>query len=477
VASFSLSGTDSSKFNIDTSTGQITLKTSAFTPETRGGVSVYDLASSYSLTLNMADGQGNTSSTNLSVAVMEYKDAIGNTYIQRSAITGTLTAVDSDSFSYLLSGDTVWLSANPIKFKLSVTVGTENIQSLSKEYSWGLSQLLNANFASLVANDGTTLTLSNSVTNNGNSTGTFLAQTGGAVVPHSDMSLFTLTGDVLSPSESVVITISDIAFIQTNSDASTRVDYYEDSAGSTSIDFKLSNTGTVTGTEASEWFDIKGAVSVAGGDGVDIFSLNGLAASNDITLSDFVSGTDVIDVSRVVTALGYTSSTTTQKGASVTAADNVLVNMTSAPSSHLDTAWGNEYGLLSTTLSSLVTELTGASSSELASQKLTSPNFVAAALADSEISSFDELASFYRALIEDDRLDGTASNSLISSASGLMAQIDNVVTSAFDSNTGKLHLFYDSNASAGTVELDSLTVTLGTSYSPNDLFLFPELIA
>jgi len=358
-----------------------------------------------------------------------------------------------------------------------VTVGTENIQSLSKEYSWGLSQLLNANFASLVANDGTTLTLSNSVTNNGNSTGTFLAQTGGAVVPHSDMSLFTLTGDVLSPSESVVITISDIAFIQTNSDASTRVDYYEDSAGSTSIDFKLSNTGTVTGTEASEWFDIKGAVSVAGGDGVDIFSLNGLAASNDITLSDFVSGTDVIDVSRVVTALGYTSSTTTQKGASVTAADNVLVNMTSAPSSHLDTAWGNEYGLLSTTLSSLVTELTGASSSELASQKLTSPNFVAAALADSEISSFDELASFYRALIEDDRLDGTASNSLISSASGLMAQIDNVVTSAFDSNTGKLHLFYDSNASAGTVELDSLTVTLGTSYSPNDLFLFPELIA
>ena len=95
----------------------------------------------------------------------------------------------------------------------------------------------------------------------------------------------------------------------------------------------------VEGTAAEEVFHLSGgSASVAGGAGADTFVLTA-ATGKTMTISDFVSGEDTLEISAVANALGYTSAGGTA------AADKVITQVASVPDSIADLITGNDTSL------------------------------------------------------------------------------------------------------------------------------------
>ena len=95
----------------------------------------------------------------------------------------------------------------------------------------------------------------------------------------------------------------------------------------------------VEGTAAEEVFHLSGgSASVDGGAGADTFVVTA-ATGKTMTISDFVSGEDTLEISAVAKALGYTSVGGTS------AVDKVITQVASVPDSIVDLITGNDTSL------------------------------------------------------------------------------------------------------------------------------------
>ena len=183
---------------------------------------------------------------------------------------------------------------------------------------------------------------------------------------------------------------------------------------------------TVLGSSESEWFDIMGTVSISSGDGADILSYNYFTPSQDVAITDFTSGQDIIDFSPAMNRLGYVS----QTGVDISAADSQLrVHIVEAE--------------ISDTL--------------------------LAQLAD--ILELDTASATLAALDVAVEADGLAANTTAA------ALLDNALVGFFDQGAESLLVFADLNATAGVTEIATTTWSLASKiFDPEDLNVLSKIV-
>ena len=183
---------------------------------------------------------------------------------------------------------------------------------------------------------------------------------------------------------------------------------------------------TVLGSSESEWFDIMGTVSISSGDGADILSYNYFTPSQDVAITDFTSGQDIIDFSPAMNRLGYVS----QTGVDISAADSQLrVHIVEAE--------------ISDTL--------------------------LAQLAD--ILELDTASATLAALDVAVEADGLAANTTAA------ALLDNALVGFFDQGAESLLVFADLNATAGVTEIATTTWSLASQiFDPEDLNVLSNIV-
>jgi len=183
---------------------------------------------------------------------------------------------------------------------------------------------------------------------------------------------------------------------------------------------------TVLGTAASEWFDIMGNVTITTGSGTDILSYNYFTPSEDVAVTDFASGQDIIDFSPAMNRLGYVSRT----GADATASDSELrVHIAEAEIS--DT---------------LLAQLAG-------------------------IFEVDTASATLAALDIAVKTDGLADNATAA------ALFDNALVGFFDQGTQSLMVFADLNAAADTTKIATTSWSLASQiFDPEDVNVLSNIV-
>lgn len=181
----------------------------------------------------------------------------------------------------------------------------------------------------------------------------------------------------------------------------------------------------VSGSAASEWFDVMGQVTITTGAGPDVLSYNYFTPSLDVAVTDFSSGEDVLDFSPAMNRLGYASKSDIGDAAS----DNDLrvyvaeASMSDAVLADLAAIFGVE----------------------------TAP---------------DTLAALETGV----KRDGLASEAAAT------ALLDNALVALFDDSTSSLMVFADLEASADMTELAMVSWSLGSQiFDPEDVQVFASI--
>ncbi|NRP56745.1 MULTISPECIES: putative Ig domain-containing protein [unclassified Marinobacterium] len=275
--SYSISGDDAQFFNIDSLTGDITLKTSAFTP-TGDYSDEYDFANDgYTLTLTATDLAGNTATKNVDVDVTPVELVEGNTYLQDSVMTAEVTASAASGFTVSFGIDDSEVSESIQSLQVDVVYQTDAVESISLTDLSGLGL-----FAGTAVDNGD---------------GTSSISYGAYSLAGFDIT----TGYAFTAS----VTLADghtSAFVGVSAPEITYETTGEvfDEFGFTEVLYDVSSTaGVAVGTANSEGFGISGEATVTGGAGADVFHIDspdGLM----LTITDFTSGEDVLDVGGIL---------------------------------------------------------------------------------------------------------------------------------------------------------------------------------
>ena len=144
------------------------------------------------------------------------------------------------------------------------------------------------------------------------------------------------------PEDADVASIIDITYTAPESVTTTSVSLSGIIVGNADLSdasYVFGEAVVVEGTAAEEVFHLSGgSASVAGGAGADTFVLTA-ATGKTMTISDFVSGEDTLEIGAVAKALGYTSLGGTS------AVDKVITQVASVPDSIADLITGNDTSL------------------------------------------------------------------------------------------------------------------------------------
>jgi hypothetical protein len=196
-----------------------------------------------------------------------------------------------------------------------------------------------------------------------------------------------------------------------------------------------------------------------------VFALFEASPFNNIDITDFVSGTDKIDLSKFVTSLGYDSMS---EGDYIDSNTNAA-NATSA--AELRFVFENSSTYDSTDFTALQAEVDGELTGVVADDKADYPFTYALDTANGTIDSFEDYALIFEALIHDGYFDGATTDN-----ADLM-QLDNLALFTFDETSESLYLLYDTDSSKGNVDLEAQIIGLGTStFVSTDIQVFPELL-
>ena len=181
----------------------------------------------------------------------------------------------------------------------------------------------------------------------------------------------------------------------------------------------------VSGSAASEWFDVMGNVTITSGDGPDVLSYNNFTPSLDVAITDFVSGQDMIDFSPAMNRMGYVSKTDIEDAASDT---ELRVHVVEAS--------------MSDDLLANLAEIFGM-----------------------------ETASDTKAALETAvESDGLASN--VAAA----ALLDNALVALFDESTSSLMVFADLEAAPEVTQIATVSWSLGSQiFDPEDVNVFASI--
>jgi hypothetical protein len=281
--SYSISGDDAQFFNIDSVTGDITLKTSAFTP-TGDYNDEYDFANDgYTLTLTATDLAGNTATKDVDFDVTPVIQVVGNTIIDESDINVVATKTGANTLNLKVYIDSDLEVTSLDSFQVDFTVDSSNFTSIAH------STELPASFI-LAPVPAETPNLLEAMEDNGDGTATI--GLGGFAFPAAsvgDAALLSLDITLADGVDTGMFTFSGIDI--NNS--------YDASSYNTVVFSVSDNAGSVSGTAADEGFGISGEATVTGGAGADVFHIDspdGLM----LTITDFTSGEDVLDVGGIL---------------------------------------------------------------------------------------------------------------------------------------------------------------------------------
>lgn len=273
---YSISGDDAQFFSIDELSGDITLNTSAFSnPAGASDDEDYDFDDDgYTLIVTATDQAGNTATKEVSVNVTPVIEFSGNRVVEESVFTATSNYSDN---------------------QLTITVGLDDEMVTEAIGAYDFELVYNAADVASISFSGATSPLAGAVTDNGDGTSTrtvswfdtTLSGFDASSTPAFDLTL-TLTEGVTSTVvlfEAPVVTI-----FSDDSQVGSLSDY---------TDVYFNTSTAVTGTAASEAIAVSGEAVVTGGAGADLFYVEDVD-SLQLTLNDFTSGEDVLDISSIL---------------------------------------------------------------------------------------------------------------------------------------------------------------------------------
>jgi hypothetical protein len=289
---------DASLLKIDGTTGAVSLAS---------GVTSNGVKSSYGFTVLASDGVTPAATQAVTIAVTAPTVVSGPGMVTQGGLTPSLVANDDGTSTLSVALDSGQVANYP-----------DGIENVDFTLTYNVSEL------GLITDDE--INFPGGIASANTSTD---GQVGVAVIwfPAEDADVASIIDITYTAPESVTTTsVSLSGIIVGNADLS-------------DASYVFGEAVVVEGTAAEEVFHLSGgSASVAGGAGADTFVLTA-ATGKAMTLSDFVSGEDTLEISAVAKALGYTSA----GGAS--AADKVITQVASVPDSIADLITGNDTSL------------------------------------------------------------------------------------------------------------------------------------
>jgi hypothetical protein len=380
------------------------------------GRDFYDLSSSYTITIRATDVYGNARDHDVTIdAAIPRIDALGN-FVKNSGGFST-SLVDGDA-AFVVSFTSI---ATSVQFAADVSLYTAELGDVEVNWNAIISDTTDSADGSstgIGSPFGTADGFAQYVGSNADGSGTARI---GAIVVDDNSALS--AGDLVF---SLSVSEARNYPVWLHVDGVDMGDDVDTSDWSTTLFYRSDAPTSVTGSAASEWFDIAGEVSVTGGVGADVFSYNYVTTGHDVTLTDFVSGEDVIDLSPAMSALGY----------------EAIIDMADTPSAgglrvHIGEVVDDDAFL--TDMAPLV-NATGAA----------------------------DIVNLLETAIETDI-------SLLDSAA--ITAMDDLLVVLFDEGSQSLSLFVDQDASAGSVDLANVTWSLGSaSFSQDDLYILQGVV-
>jgi len=289
-----VSGNDAGHLAIDSASGEVTLDTDNIDTVSFKGQTAYDFTNGgYSFTVRATDAYGNFADQAVTVEVLARQLAMANTQI----ITGDITVSSTDtgtgfSLSYLspsavqaFQGDVHYFADEITDLSFSwIEVFSDGIDTVD-ESSTGVASPVDESFT----NELSTGSLGEDVLRVG-------ALTWDSEVP-IDGALVTINVEQSSTDFPTWIQLDQVVLDADGDESDWSIDVYHNITGSNSV----------TGTGADEFFDVLGALSIATGAGNDVIGLNTFLHDHDVTVTDFLSGTDQLDFSGAMARMGYSS--------------------------------------------------------------------------------------------------------------------------------------------------------------------------
>ena len=289
-----VSGNDAGHLAIDSASGEVTLDTGNIDTVSFKGQTAYNFTDGgYSFTVRATDAYGNFADQAVTVDVLARQLAMASTQI----ITGDITVSSTDtetgfSLSYLspsavqaFQGDVHYFADEITDLSFSwIEVFSDGIDTVD-ESSTGVASPVDESFT----NELSTGSLGEDVLRVG-------ALTWDSEVP-IDGALVTINVEQSSTDFPTWIQLDQVVLDADGDESDWSIDVYHNITGSNSV----------TGTGADEFFDVLGALSIATGAGDDVIGLNTFLHDHDVTVTDFLSGTDQLDFSGAMARMGYSS--------------------------------------------------------------------------------------------------------------------------------------------------------------------------
>jgi len=270
---------DNDKFNIDGVTGEITLNLSEFPAPTGEYNDEYDFADAgYSLTVTATDLAGNTATKDVEVDVTPVEIVEGNRTLQDSAVTAEIVSFADSLLSVNVGVDSGLIDDTIESYQITLRYVTADVESVTFTDETGFA-----------ASPGAT-----TVNDDGTSTVDFAAF---ALSGTFDIT----TGPIYSFDLALADGVSSTQFALESPELQlTAGGLVQDDTGATEVIYDSgSSAGVVVGTATSEGFGISGEATVTGGAGADVFHIDETDGLQ-LTITDFTSGEDVLDVGSIM---------------------------------------------------------------------------------------------------------------------------------------------------------------------------------
>ncbi|MBT7428024.1 MAG: cadherin repeat domain-containing protein, partial [Betaproteobacteria bacterium] len=261
---------DEQLLNVNSSNGEVSLKS---------GVTNTSTKASYDFTLVADDGVNNPAELAVSVDVDSFVSVSGPGVVTQGGIVPVLT---SDGNGNLM-----------ISLKLDPSVSSNyasGIENADMRITYDSGQIGSLTDAMISFPSGTIATPNNTVSNE---------------ISFALIAFPTPIGASAS--------IAEITFPDPNIDAAISIDIKEIYVGNDALSdasYQLGDPVSVSGTSADEVFELAGGnATVLGGGGDDVFALSSSTGS-ETSISDFLTGSDILEMASLAIENGYTSATT-----------------------------------------------------------------------------------------------------------------------------------------------------------------------